>query len=69
MLNCEIEVIKTTGAVGAAKASGIGARVYKDLEEAMTKNEVESRFKPDSNSAAYHAAYELWEKDLIRLTS
>jgi xylulokinase len=67
LLDCEIEVIKTTGAVGAAKASGIGAGLYKDLEEAMHQNEIENRFIPDSNKGLHHQAYQVWEKDLDRL--
>lgn len=67
LLDCEIEVIKTTGAVGAAKASGIGAGLYKDLEEAMHQYEVENRFIPDSDKELYHDAYQVWEKDLDRL--
>ena len=69
LLNYEIEVVKTTGAVGAAKASGIGAGIYQNLEEAMTKNDIENVFKPESNSEIYHQVYEAWEKDLKRLIS
>lgn len=69
LLNCEIEVVKTTGAVGAAKASGIGAGIYENLEKAMTQNEVEHRFLPEENIETYQSAYTIWEKDLIKLIS
>ena len=69
LLNCSIEVVKTTGAVGAAKASGIGAGIYKDLDEAMTKNEVEGTFEPELDSTAYQEAYEHWGNDLKKLIS
>ncbi|MCR9288793.1 MAG: FGGY family carbohydrate kinase [Bacteroidetes bacterium] len=69
LLNCEIEVVKTTGAVGAAKASGIGAGVYQNLEEAMTHNENENRFLPEKEITSYQEAYEAWEKDLIKLVT
>ncbi|MGK0315684.1 MAG: xylulokinase, partial [Saprospiraceae bacterium] len=40
LLGCNIEVIKTTGAAGAAKASGIGVGIYSSLEDASKTNEI-----------------------------
>ena len=67
LLNCKIEVVKTTGATGAAKASGIGAGIYQNLEEAIKTNEVEKVYQP--NNANYLQAYQVWENDLKKLMS
>ncbi len=67
LLNCCIEVVKTTGAVGAAKASGIGAKVYSNIGEAVQAGEVEHRFYPENANGGYKQAYQVWQNDLKRL--
>lgn len=67
LLGCNIEMIKTTGAAGAAKASGLGAGIYKTLEEAIRLNEVEKVYEPDRKNEAYQQAYQAWEKDLKKI--
>lgn len=69
LLGVNIEVIKTTGAAGAAKASGIGVGIYSNLEEAIKTNEIEHIYKPVSSNEVFRRAYEIWESDLIRLLS
>jgi len=64
LLNCKIEIVKTTGAAGAAKASGIGAGIYKNLKEAISTNEIIKVYQPDSSNTAYKNAYQLWYADL-----
>lgn len=69
LLNCNIEIVKTTGAAGAAKASGIGAGIYKNLEEAIKTNEVEQIYQPSETNEIYHQAYQAWENDLKKIMS
>ncbi len=69
LLGCNIEVIKTTGAAGAAKASGIGVGIYSSLEDASKTNEIEKVYKPRSSNESYFIAYRAWESDLIKLVS
>ena len=69
LLDCCIEVVKTTGAEGAAKASGVGAKVYANLEEAIKINDVEERYFPNEEIEAFKTAYEAWERDLKKLLS
>jgi xylulokinase len=69
LLGCCIEVVKTTGAEGAAKASGVGAKVYANLEESIKTNEVEKQYFPDKKIEEYKMAYKTWEKDLKKLIS
>ena len=67
LLNCSIEVIETTGAVGAAKASGIATAHYSNLNEAFQNNTVEQVFHPENQTDAHVAAYQLWLRDLEKL--
>jgi len=64
LLNCKIEIIKTTGAAGAAKASGIGIGLYQDLEEAIKTNEIVKVYEPESENGSYKRAYQRWKIDL-----
>lgn len=67
LLGCTIEMVETTGAVGAAKASGVAAGVYKSLDEALSNTKVLKIFTPESDKAAYQAAYENWGAYLQKL--
>lgn len=67
LLNCKIEIVKTTGAAGAAKASGIGAGIYHDLAVAIKTNEIENRYFPEPSIESYTNAYQNWESDLKKL--
>ena len=67
LLDCCIEVVKTTGAKGAASASGIAAGIYDNLEEAVKKNEVEHTYFPNNTNGVYHQAYHTWSSDLNKL--
>lgn len=67
LLHCSIEVIQTTGAVGAAKGSGLGAGIYKSLDEAMITGKVEYRYLPVNDIEDYKKAYETWCADLVKL--
>jgi len=60
LLNCEIEIIDTTGAIGAAQASGVGAGIYSDLREATANRVVESTIQPIQDRSLYSNAYEQW---------
>ena len=67
LLDCSIEVVKTTGAEGAAKASGIAPGIYNDLAEAVKNNELEERYHPGDHKDQYALAYQAWVNDLNRL--
>jgi len=69
LLECKIEVVKTNGAAGAAKGSGIGSGYYKNFKEAVSKNEIEKTYHPDPKADAYSKAYLTWEEDLKKLIS
>ncbi len=67
LMDCKIEVMKTTGAIGAAKAAGVATGVYPSLEIAMSNNQMEMSYVPLAQKDAHRTAYELWENDLIKL--
>ncbi|MFN7116407.1 MAG: xylulokinase [Saprospiraceae bacterium] len=64
LINFEIDVIKTTGAVGAAKAAGVAIGVYDSIETAIGNGDVVKTYKPLPEYDAYAKAYEAWEADL-----
>ena len=66
LADCTIEVIETTGAVGAAKAAGVGVGIYESVEEAMGNVEILEVVLPSSNKSVYKKAYEHWENTLKR---
>lgn len=65
----EIEVVETTGAIGAAKAAGVAVKAFDHLEEALGNTETVNTFNPDNHLAAYQAAYQSWEDQLHQAIS
>ena len=63
-MNCSIEVMETTGAVGAAKASGVATKVFASLEEALGTVLVVANYSPSPNPEGYKQAFNTWKKDL-----
>ncbi len=64
LMHNRIEVIETTGAVGAAKAAGYGAGIFSTLKEAVAGNKVLFDYTPDQALNEYQAAYGNWKKTL-----
>ncbi|MCB0558267.1 MAG: carbohydrate kinase [Lewinellaceae bacterium] len=64
LIGSRIEVLDTTGAVGAAKAAGVGAGCYASLEEALQKASVVDAFEPAPEMGSYQDAYGRWESAL-----
>lgn len=68
LANSQIEIMRTNGAIGAAKASGVAVGLYQSLREAMSGNELIKAYEPKTAQlAAYKQAYQSWKKDLERL--
>lgn len=66
LLDCQIEMFETTGAVGAAMAAGYGAGVYRSLKEALLGLQVEKIYEPNANRSTYEQAYHYWSNRLQR---
>jgi len=67
LLGCRIEIIKTNGAVGAAKGSGIGSGFYKSIDQVTRENLIEKEYHPNAEDTSYLMAYQDWEKYLLKL--
>jgi len=67
LLNCEIQMIKTTGAIGAAKASGIGIKKYSSFDEAMSTSTIIKTYTPSDDTDIYQGSYNSWAGDLTKL--
>ncbi|MBL6445610.1 carbohydrate kinase [Fulvivirga sp. 29W222] len=64
---CKIEVIETTGAAGAASASGVAIGAYATAEEALSGVKVAKVYDEADISGEYRGAYEIWKSDLEKL--
>lgn len=67
LMGSRIEVIETTGAVGAAKAAGVANGIYASIREAMQGNRIIKSYEPVNMNGIYGNAYELWMQDLEKL--
>ena len=67
LADCEIEMIDTTGAVGAAKASGIAVGIYQSIEEAFSDLSRVGSFFPSKSKSEYDKAYLSWENELQKI--
>jgi len=68
LVDSQIDVVETTGAVGAAKASGVASGVYASLEEALKGVEVLRSYLPQRGDIElYQVAYERWRGCLERV--
>jgi len=64
MADTDINIIDTTGAVGAARAAGVSTGDFKTLDEAFSDNEHVMTYHPLKDKKVYAEAYELWKQDL-----
>lgn len=64
MLDCHIEMVDSTGAIGAARAAGVSTGAYHTLEEAMMGVKTEKIYEPRLNKALVSQAYNFWESCL-----
>ena len=64
LLDCPISVVDTSGAVGAAKASGIALNIYADLDEAFGSNSILKEYLPEKTNDLYKASFQAWTNDV-----
>ena len=69
LANCKIEVIQTTGAVGAAKAASVAIGIHKTIREAVQELEIEATFEPQENAEPYQKVYKNWKQLLTKMTN
>lgn len=64
LIGSEINIMDTTGAVGAARAAGISNGDFNSLDEAFSDNELVLTYHPLNEKESYIQAYNLWVNDL-----
>lgn len=69
LMGSRIEVVKTTGAVGAARAAGVEVGIYDSLNKALSELEIEMTYEPTLENTLYQQAYQMWHSDLQRILS
>ena len=67
LVGAEIELIATTGAVGAAKAAGVSVGIYQSVEEAMANVEIAGKYEPSGEKEALEEANWRWKKELLEV--
>ncbi len=64
LLDMDIELVNTTGAVGAARAAGVGSGRYNSLEEALQSVSYDDVYQPSLDYASCSKAYDFWSNNL-----
>ena len=64
LINTEIEIYDTTGAVGAARAVDLNNRNFNEFGKNIIENDFLKTFSPQSNLSDYKVAYDLWVEKL-----
>ena len=64
LIGSRIEVLETTGAVGAAKAAGVATGIFGSVEEAMQGLRLQTTFEPLDRNDVYKQAFSAWKEDL-----
>lgn len=67
LINQEIEIYNTTGAIGAARACQLHHGDFDTFGEQIIKNDFVMAFKPSQNRQAYKMAYQKWKNELQQL--
>jgi xylulokinase len=60
----EIYIYETTGAVGAAKGAGFGAKILPTIEDAIKGIEIAGEITPEFDKAQVDEAYQKWKEKL-----
>ncbi len=67
LLKCSIQVVKTTGSVGAAKACAYTLGKVKTLDEVFYNNKIIHTYEPVYANGVYDKAYDSWLNDVNKL--
>lgn len=64
LTGCNISMVETTGAVGAARGAAYAYGDFKTFDDAVQTDEVQHTYIPQENKAAFVQAYEDWKNNL-----
>jgi len=69
LMETEIELYNTTGAIGAARAAGLHNGDFEKFGSYIMDNDYVMTFKPAIGKESYLKAYENWKQELERITN
>lgn len=64
LINQDIEIYNTTGAIGAARAAELHNGDFESFGKRIIENDYVMTYKPLENKAQYQEAYNTWKKEL-----
>ena len=64
LINTEIEIYETTGAIGASRAVELREKDFNRFGKNIINNDFLKTYTPNLNSSEYKKAYDLWVKKL-----
>lgn len=64
LLDQDIEIYDTTGAIGAARAAGLHKGDFEKFGSYIMENDYVKTFTPNADKGSYVEAYETWKKEL-----
>lgn len=67
VLDCEIEMIEATGAVGAAKGGAVGAGFLPNIAESMGLQKSIHSYMPTTDAGLHIAGYSRWKSELQKV--
>jgi len=62
--NSKIDIVETTGAVGAARAAAYASGEFNSIGEATATDKVQQTYEPDASAEKYQEAYQAWKNNL-----
>ena len=67
VLNCKIEMLEVTGAIGAARAAAVGIGLVDNLEEAMSSQKLVRTYEAAADRSLYKSGFHSWKSELMKL--
>ena len=64
LVDADIKIIETTGAIGAARAAGVSAGAFKTMEEAFSDSGHSKTYHPSRDKKNYQEVYGAWKREL-----
>lgn len=64
LIGSRIEMVEATGAIGAAKAAGVGIGLYSSISDAMQGGTTLKVYEPLNMNGVYRSTYQAWLEDL-----
>lgn len=67
LIDQEIEIYNTTGAIGAARAAGLADGTFASFDELVSENDHVTTFYPLKDATPFKGAYQNWKNELQKI--